>query len=305
MKATLGQIEAFYWITRLGSFRAAAAKLNLTQPTVSLRMHNLEEALGLEIFERSGRHMRLTSGGATLLPDVRRMMDLAERLSAREISKDPLHGRIRIGAPESVAMSCITDLLGALKRTNADLAVALTIDRTAVLRQRLAQRELDLAILVGPTVELLVEPYLRMVPLGIMTHAWVAAPQLGLAGRWLEPKHLMPFQIFTQPEPSILMTLLMNWFGSAGLEPQRIGTCNSLSVILRLVSAGAGVALLPPAILNNELRAGTIELLKTRRRLIRHRLFIGYQADMVGPTLLAAIEIARQVVKRSRLVAGK
>ena len=47
MRATLGQVEAFYWITQLGSFRAAAAKLNLTQPTVSLRVSNLEEALGI------------------------------------------------------------------------------------------------------------------------------------------------------------------------------------------------------------------------------------------------------------------
>ena len=112
--------------------------------------------------------------------------------------------------------------------------MALTIDRTAVLHQKLAQRELDLAFVVGPAGELMVEPYLRMVPLGIMTHAWVAGPQLGLAGRWIEPKHLLPYQVFTQPEPSILMTLVMNWFGSAGLEPQRLGTCNSLSVILRL-----------------------------------------------------------------------
>ena len=95
----------------------------------------------------------------------------------------------------------------------------------------------------------------------------------------------------------------MNWFGSAGLEPQRLGTCNSLSVILRLTAAGAGVSLLPPAILTNELRAGSVELLKTRRKLVRQRLFIGYQVDMIGPTMLDVLDIARRVVRRSRLLA--
>ena len=47
MRATLNQLEAFYWIARLGGFHAAATRLNLTQPTVSLRIRGLEEALGL------------------------------------------------------------------------------------------------------------------------------------------------------------------------------------------------------------------------------------------------------------------
>ena len=52
MQATLAQIEAFYWIARLGGFRAAAARFNLTQPTISLRIRGLEQALGLKLFER-------------------------------------------------------------------------------------------------------------------------------------------------------------------------------------------------------------------------------------------------------------
>jgi DNA-binding transcriptional LysR family regulator len=302
MKPTLGQVEAFYWIARLGSFQAAAAKLNLTQPSVSLRIRNLEDAVGLSLFVRSGRRMRLSNAGSALLPDVRRMIELAERLPAKRMSQDPLRGRLRLGAPESVALSCITDLLGALKQHNSELTVALTIDKTEILRQKLASREVDMAFVVESIVDPIVEPYVRIAPLGIVTHSWVAGPQLGLARRWIEPKHLMQYQIFTQPEPSVLMTSVMNWFGSAGLEPERVSTCNSLSVILRLTAAGAGVSLLPPAILTTELGAGTVQLLKTRRKLVRPRLFVGYQADMVGPTMLAVLDIAHQVVSRSRLL---
>src|SRR5258708_11280983 len=116
MKATLSQIEAFYWIAQLGSYRAAAAQLNLTQPTVSLRIRNLEHALEVRLFERAGRQVRITPEGAAMLSVARRMMDLADQVSAKHAQRDPLQGQLRLGAPASFALSCMADLLGALKK---------------------------------------------------------------------------------------------------------------------------------------------------------------------------------------------
>jgi DNA-binding transcriptional LysR family regulator len=61
MKPTLNQIEAFHWIARLGTFRAAGAQLNLTQPTISLRIRGLEDALGCKLFQRVGQRARRTA----------------------------------------------------------------------------------------------------------------------------------------------------------------------------------------------------------------------------------------------------
>lgn len=63
---TLAQIEAFYWIARLRTFQKAAKQLNLSQPTVSLRVRDLERALGARLFERVGRGIRLSHDGAAL-----------------------------------------------------------------------------------------------------------------------------------------------------------------------------------------------------------------------------------------------
>jgi DNA-binding transcriptional LysR family regulator len=177
MKPTLNQIEAFYWIARLESFRAAAVQLNLTQPTISLRMRGLEDALGYRVFQRVGRGARITDAGTALLPFARHMMDLAEQISAEHARFDPLRGRLRLGAPASFALSCMADLLGALKRPYPELSVALTIDNSAVLRQMLNRRELDMAFVVEPEVE----PYVRVELLGSMRHAWVGGARLGLS----------------------------------------------------------------------------------------------------------------------------
>jgi DNA-binding transcriptional LysR family regulator len=299
MRATLGQIEAFYWIERLGSFRAAAAQLNVTQPTVSLRIRGLETALGIRVFERVGRRARLTAEGGALLPLVKRLMDLAEQVSVHHALRDPLQGRLRLGAPASFALSCMADLLGALKRRYPELTVALTIDNSMVLCQRLNDRELDLAFVVDPTVE----PYVRVEPLGTMTHAWVASPALGLpVQQWLEPRDLLRLHVFTHPEPSSLMKLVQKWFASASLEPQQLSTCNDLSVIIRLTTAAEGVSLLPPAILAAELRSGALQILKTRPGFERPQLYAAHQVDKAGRSIHTVLETARHVIAHRGLV---
>jgi DNA-binding transcriptional LysR family regulator len=298
MRATLSQIEALYWIARLGSFRAAAVQLGLTQPTISLRIRGLEEALGSRMFERVGRQARLSEAGSALLPLAKRMMDVAEQVSTKHGPMDPLRGRLRMGAPASFALSCMADLLGALKRPYPDLTVALTIDNSVVLRQRLNKRELDMAFVVEPEVE----PFVRVELLGQMTHAWVCNARLGLSRKWVEPNDLMPYQVLTHPEPSSLMMLVLNWFGSAGLEPLHLSTCNDLSVIIKLTAAGEGVSLLPPAILKTELRSGSLQILKPRPGILRPRLYAAYQVDKSGPGMNTVLETARAVTARCGLV---
>ncbi len=300
MRTSLGQIEAFYWIERLGSFRAAAVQLNLTQPTVSLRIRSLERSLGHRLFERAGRRARLTAEGVALLPLVRRLVDLAEQVSTHHASHDPLQGRLRLGAPASFALSCMANLLGDLRKEYPELTVALTVDNSVELSRRLNARELDLAFVVDPEVE----PFVRVEALGTMPHVWVSSPRLGLGAGWLEPRDLLGFHVFTHPEPSGLRVLVMNWFASAGLEPQQLSTCNDLSVIVRLTAAGEGVALLPLAILRSELRSAALAVLRTRPQTERPRLYAAYLVDKAGRSVNTVLETARRVIVGSDLVSS-
>jgi DNA-binding transcriptional LysR family regulator len=299
MKATLSQIEAFYWVTRLHGFRAAAGHLNLTQPTISLRIRGLEQALGLKLFERAGRKAALTPAGLELVPQAERMIGLAEELTAKRTSDDPLRGRLRLGAPDSFGLTCMPALLGALKKQYPELNVALTIDNSSVLSRGLNERELDVAILADPELE----PHIAVEPLGTVECAWVASARLRLPRGAVRPKDLAPHEIFTNPEPSNLMTLVRDWFGTAGLEVPHLSTCNSLSVILRLTMAGAGVSLLPTAILPRRRASGALRVLHAQPKLGRPRLFAAYQLEKTGRRVEAVLETARRVIARSNWVA--
>jgi DNA-binding transcriptional LysR family regulator len=294
MRATLNQIEAFYWIARLGGFHAAAARLNLTQPTISLRVRGLEAALGVKLFARAGRLAKLTIEGSHLLPHAERMIGLSEELHLKAALEDPLRGRLRLGAPDSFGLTCMPALLASLRRQYPDLSVALTIDNSSVLSQQLNDRKLDVAIVADPEVG----AHVGREPVGTIECVWVASTKLDLPERPVQPRDMLRHEIFTNPEPSNLITLLREWFASAGLEVTRLSTCNSLSVILRLTMAGEGVSLLPRPIIPRGAAGGNLRILKAQPQIGRPRLFGAYQLDRAGRTVDTVIATARALVAR-------
>src|SRR5690606_25132114 len=96
-RITLAQMEAFQSICRLGSFQAAAEHLNVSQPTVSLRIQALEDALGQKLFERRGRRVKLSGAGLVVRQYAEQGIGLFAELENRMRTGDPLHGSLRIG----------------------------------------------------------------------------------------------------------------------------------------------------------------------------------------------------------------
>jgi DNA-binding transcriptional LysR family regulator len=297
MRATFAQIEAFYWIARLGGFHAAAARLHLTQPTISLRIRALEEALGVTLFERTGRTSRLTHDGRLLLPQAERMVGLLDELHAKGGLRDPLGGQLRLGAPDSFGLVGLPRLLAAIREAYPALRVALIIDNSHVLGERLNERELDFAILADPNLgSHVVKEFL-----GSMELAWVASRKLGLPDRALRPADLAAFEIFTNPQPSNLIMHLRQWFAPQGVAATNISTCNDLSVILNLTKAGAGVSLLPTSILPRG--ATQLRVLKVQPQLGRPRLYGAYQLEKAGTVIASVMAMTRRVVASGTWVA--
>ena len=99
-RVSLAQIEAFCCIMRYGSFGAAASHLNLTQPTLSVRIRGMEDVLGYRLFEKSGRGTRPTVSAKAILPQAERLLVMADEFSAKPKAADPLRGSLRLGAPD-------------------------------------------------------------------------------------------------------------------------------------------------------------------------------------------------------------
>ena len=259
MRASLAQLEAFYWIARLGSFHAAARRLHVTQPTVSLRISELEKALGAKLFQRDRQHAELTTRGRGMVDSVDRMLKLSDDIAQHSGSSKTLRGLLRLGAVESVALVALPRLLPRFIASYPDLQVELTLDVSSALSRKLNAGELDLAILTDPPVN----DSITVELVGRIMFGWMGGSQLKLPKREIRPRDLRMVPIFTMPNPSTISVSMMRWFGTAGVEPAHVSSCNSLALMARLVVEGLGVAVLPTALMRSEIDAGQIRLLNT------------------------------------------
>ena len=298
MALELRQFETFYWIARLGGFHAAAARLNLTQPTISARMKELERNLGVRLFERNGRNIRLSADGAVVLDRVEKVLLSVDDLRARSRAEDPLSGLLRLGAPDSFALMCLSELLSVLERTHPELKVAVTVDNAMELAPRLEDGALDLAYIVHARSY----PRLQAEPLGYQDITIVASPRLELPHRTLTPRDLAECHIFTNPAPSNLSSVLASWFRSSGLSPARLSTCNSLPVIANLIAEGAGISLLPDCIIEERVAQGALRRLRVRPRVPRQRMFAAYRKGGRTRAIAEIIRATRDVLSRNRLL---
>src|SRR5690606_9550565 len=98
------QLEAFQRIAQYESFQTAATYLNLSQPAVSVRIRELERAVGKSLIQRRTRKLQLTPAGALLLKQANLILQLTRQITGDD--SDPLAARIRIGAPGSFAHVC-------------------------------------------------------------------------------------------------------------------------------------------------------------------------------------------------------
>ncbi len=193
---------------------------------------------------------------------------------------------------------CLPDLLAGLKKRFPEMRPAITIDKAPALCQALNARELDIVFVTEPKTE----DHIRLEPMGGSAHSWVSGPGLQLPNREIYPQDLQDKEIFTYPSPSNQMRMILDWFDSASVRPTAIRTCNSLSVILPLVMAGAGLSLLPNGYLRNDRRSRRLRYLETKPSIARSQYVAAYQSDKDGPAMRAVIEMAWTIMCSQKFV---
>jgi DNA-binding transcriptional LysR family regulator len=158
----LDQIRTFDRIAQDRSFTKAAAKLNVTQATVSMRMRALEELLGVPLFHR-GRSITLTDQGMTFLPYARRILTAAQE--AKEALRRSERGRVSIGSLRSLVTPLLTESLLRFQEKYPSVDVVIHEGRQNQITTMLHEREIELGVLCWPNLDPLLtdlEPLLVM-----------------------------------------------------------------------------------------------------------------------------------------------
>ena len=146
------QLAAFCAVVERKSFSQAAERLGVTQPAVSLQIRSLEERLGQQLFDRSGRRVEPTEAGLRLYRGAQRLLTL-ERQVLEDVAGEPegpLRGQLAIGASTGPGGTVVPVLLCEFAEAHPEVTVDLSISDTQTIVDRVARRELELGI-VGAT----------------------------------------------------------------------------------------------------------------------------------------------------------
>ncbi|CAN7717364.1 LysR family transcriptional regulator [Variovorax sp. LjRoot175] len=296
MKVTLRQIEAFYWTAKLGTIHGAAHHLHFSQPAISARIKELEAVLKMELFSRRQQRVELTVAGRNALSHAERVLSASQDFERLGGGAPPLEGLLRLGSDESAAMVGLTEILTQLKLRHPKLIVELSIEVGTVLTEKLRKRQLDIAFHTNFGAGSHVIDEL----IGWVEFQWLASRDLDIPTGEFLPAHAAELPIVTNSPPSTLNGVVQKWLRSGGFDFDGVNSCNSLSLMLRLVRAGHAIAVLPVAVLREQLLSGELRVLPAKPPLPPTPYYVSYLDEERGPGIAAVIEVARTALERER-----
>ncbi len=147
----LDQLHTFASVIELGGFSAAAQRLNLTQPAVSLQIRQLERRLGVRLVERVGRRATATAAGQDLLDHVRRIeAAVAGAVDAMAYHATGTVGRVRLGTGGTACIYLLPPILRDLRRRYPTLEIVVSTGNTADMLKAIEANSIDVGLVTLP-----------------------------------------------------------------------------------------------------------------------------------------------------------
>ncbi|WP_341667076.1 LysR family transcriptional regulator [Alcaligenes sp. SDU_A2] len=280
---SIRQLEVFVGIATLGTVRACAQSIHLSQPAASMALSELEKQLDCPLFERTPGRMQLTSRGKQLLPQAREILERLREMQSQH-DQSELRGEIRIGASNTVGNYLIGDLVGNFVRLHPRVSLHVSVENTAEIVNRLLEHRCDIACVEGPVNHPQLETWHwrddALVVCAAPDHALAAKPRLSqrdFAGAsWIMRERGSASRAQTEQALSVL---------PAGHILMELG---QVEAIKQAVIAGLGLACLPQAATVDAVANGRLRILHTPFLDLKRRLSVVLPKERYRSDVLAA-----------------
>ncbi|MER7605942.1 LysR substrate-binding domain-containing protein [Nocardioides sp. NPDC127503] len=284
----LRHLRYFAAVAETCHFGQAAAQLHIAQPALSQAIRQLESELDVTLFTRTTRQVSLTPAGEFLRTEAARVLAAVDD-SVRGVRRIGAgrHGLVRLGLTGTASFSHLPGIARVVKRELPEVALEIHADLlTPAQCERLQSGALDLGVLRPPATgegltlrTLEVEPLALAIP---VDHRLAVEPVVALADLRTEP-----FVAYSARDSAVNEAVLRSC-REAGFVPRREHEAPSTAVLLALVAAGLGVAVLPASVralplegvvFRDLLDAGSVEL------------SLAYRTDDDNPVVDSVIEV--------------
>ena len=240
---TLTELKYVVAVAEARHFGRAAERSFVSQPSLSAAVKNLEDELGVRIFERGRNEVLVTTIGAQVVAQAKRVLEDAARVkSIAQQGNNPLDGPLRLGVIHTIAPYLLPELVAAMRDLAAKMPLDIEENMTANLEKMLADGSIDVAILALPFQASGVE----ILPLYDETFRAIVPAK----HPWAKRKHIDASELDSQ---NLLLLSIGHCFRDQVLgacqefsrapEPGKQG--NSLETLRNMVASGMGISVLP------------------------------------------------------------
>ncbi|GCE48952.1 DNA-binding transcriptional LysR family regulator [Thermosporothrix hazakensis] len=255
----LHQLATFQVVAKHCSYVRAAEELHFSQPAVSAQIRQLEESLGVKLFDKIGRRTHLTQAGEELYFYSRKIFSLIdETLDTMEALRSPHYGKLSVGADTTVGTYVIPRVLGKFRQMYPEVEITLEVVNHNYLVEALINNRIDMAIMgrVPQEVPFFVAPFAlnELVIVAPPTHRLAHCQRIPFAE--LAREHFLLREVGSGTRAA-----LEGAFQEAGLPLQVSMQVGNNSAIKQGVQAGLGIALISRVALDMELETNRLVIL--------------------------------------------
>ena len=296
---TLRQLQYVIAVAEMMSFRRAAERCNVSQPSLSAQVAEMEAALSVSLFERDRRGVLITAAGRELIARARRVLVEADDLAeAANRFIDPLAGTLRIGVIPTVGPYLLPHVVPALRNTYPRLTLIWIEDKTDALIRALKRGDLAAAVLALEADlddldhhTIAIDPFVLAVP---PEHA------LGRGAGPVRRDQLRGERVLLLDDGHCFRNQVLEYCSSNRIEELGF-RATSLPTLTQMVSSGAGVTLLPTIAVPTETHRSQLSIRTLERPVPFRTVVLGWRRrSALADTLRKVAETLRVTLEQDR-----
>jgi len=272
---TLRHMKIFVAVCECGNVTAAAEKLFIAQPSVSLAISELENYYGVKLFDRISRKLYLTDVGEKFLAKARHIVDLFDEMEKGVRDWDSF-GTLRMGASITIGNCILPALIEEFTKILPDVKVQVVIENSYAIEQKVLSNELDFALIEGITHNdsILFEPFMddELVCICGKEHPLSSKTEIF-------PEQLLDCDFILREHGSGTREIFDSAMLIHELPVTPIWESRSTQAIVNAVKAGLGVSVLPYKLVQKEIEAHTIFQFKIRGIDFKRKFYIIYHKN--------------------------
>lgn len=257
------EISTFLQVAQYQSFSKAARHLGYSQAAVTIQIKQLEQELGVHLFDRIGKQISLTHQGQVFYQYAVSIRNELEQ--AKNAVSDPstLSGKLCLGTIESICASIFPDLLAEYHRLHPEVTISIVTDSPGVLLDRMNENTIDIVYLLDRRIydnrwcKTLEEPE---------ENIFVASPdhELALVKRELELDEVLRFPFFLTEKDASYRHMLEQYLASINRSVKPFLEIGSTEFIIHMLLKNTGISFLPKFTVQRELQQKQLTALNVR-----------------------------------------